>query len=68
MRRPPREALADGAMDYLMKPLELAICRGQSSGRSTKRDVESRQLNVERGIRDILERTTLERNFDESAR
>jgi putative two-component system response regulator len=52
------DALAAGAMDYLMKPVEFADLARAVERALHKRDLESQQRNVERVIRDEVELRT----------
>jgi DNA-binding NtrC family response regulator len=58
------EALANGAMDYLMKPIELADLARTIERALHKRDLESQQRNVERVIRDEVELRTADLRRD----
>lgn len=58
------EALANGAMDYLMKPVELVDLARAIERALQKREMESQQRNVERVIRDEVELRTAELRRD----
>ena len=58
------EALANGAMDYLMKPVELVDLARAVERALHKRDLESQMRNVERVVRDEVELRTAELRRD----
>lgn len=61
------EALAHGAMDYLMKPVELADLARAVERALHKRDLEVQQNNVERLIREEVEVRTEELHREKHA-
>jgi putative nucleotidyltransferase with HDIG domain len=61
------EALAQGAMDYLMKPVELADLARAVERALHKRELAMQQRNVERLIRDEVEMRTAELHREQQA-
>lgn len=61
-------ALADGAMDYLMKPIELADLAVAVDRALHKRDLRIQQRNVERLIREEVAENTEQLRSEQAAR